>query len=691
MADNVKSRLKKYKWPVLVLDGHGTPPYGYTINKANKTIDPNPEMLDALEVAKLFMKQGMPLREVSAWIESYTGKGYSHMGLKKRIERDNKMYAGWDKNPPVDDFPAWVSSTEDYGDGKLYYPRPVKVDLKSRRNSPTVKDKLKKAKTAEEKKVIREENQISEAKKKLNSAKTRLRKLVQKNPEVVSTFKGSQKDLWEEIVETEGLNQDGTPQEIPETKEIIFQPNEGPQTEFLASTEDVIFYGGAKGGGKSYALLADPLRYCGNGNFRALITRRTTPELRDLIRNSKNLYPKAYPGARFLKNEKVSEFPSGAAIEFGHCETDEDAERYRGNSFTWIGIDELPQYSTPAPFDSLMSCLRSTDPTLPVSMRCTGNPGNIGSAWVKEKFIDAAPSNTTFYWESKVTNPRTKETKIVRKSVKYIPATVYDNPYLLQDDSYLASLALLPEVKRKQMLEGNWDIIAEGAFPEFDRSTHVIEPFEIPSNWLTFRAADWGFKSPFCVLWFAVDFDDNIYVFHEWYDKGIYDVDWAKKIADYEISNKIYAEYGVIDGSVRSERGKMGEDSFTAINRVLRENRVARFKPADRGPGSRREGMKAVQRRLALQETGRLYDNGDPEKQPTLFIFNSCKDLIRTLPALQTDKTDPEVVAKKNSEDHAYDALQYGIRSYRSNSQKQRFTFNTVPQTHTPVDSTFGY
>ena len=84
-------------------------------------------------------------------------------------------------------------------------------------------------------------------------------------------------------------------------------------------------------------------------------------------------------------------------------------------------------------------------------------------------------------------------------------------------DNYLASLALLPEIKRKQLLEGNWDVIEAGAFPDFDRSIHVIEPFKIPGAWKTFRAADWGFASPFCILWMAVDFDDNVYVFREWY------------------------------------------------------------------------------------------------------------------------------------------------------------------------------
>ena len=151
-----------------------------------------------------------------------------------------------------------------------------------------------------------------------------------------------------------------------EKQKVVFKPNTGPQTEFLASSEREVFYGGARGGGKSYAMLVDPLRYCHRQSHRALLLRRTMPELRDLINHSQRLYAKAYPGAKWREQEKEWRFPSGAKIEFGYAENMTDALRYQGQSYTWIGIDELPQYPSPDIYNFLRSSLRSVDIGLPV-------------------------------------------------------------------------------------------------------------------------------------------------------------------------------------------------------------------------------------------------------------------------------------------------------------------------------------
>ena len=121
---------------------------------------------------------------------------------------------------------------------------------------------------------------------------------------------------------------------------VIFEPNKGPQTEFLASSEREVFYGGARGGGKSYAMLIDPLRYCDKTHHRGLLLRRSMPELRDMINHSQRLYGQAYPGAKWREQEKEWRFPSGARIEFGYAENLTDVLRYQGQSYTWIGIDE---------------------------------------------------------------------------------------------------------------------------------------------------------------------------------------------------------------------------------------------------------------------------------------------------------------------------------------------------------------
>lgn len=162
----------------------------------------------------------------------------------------------------------------------------------------------------------------------------------------------------------------------------------------------------------SYALLADPMRYFHHPKFSGLLVRRTMPELRDLIHESRQLYGRVFPKAQFKVQESTWHFPSGARLEFGYAENDVDAERYRGRQYCWIGIDELPQFPTPDVYNLLKSSNRTAAPDLPTYMRATGNPmGGTGSKWVKEKFIDPAPFNTTFYEESEFINPLTKEKK----------------------------------------------------------------------------------------------------------------------------------------------------------------------------------------------------------------------------------------------------------------------------------------
>lgn len=675
-------RIVKHKWPVLEATNPGKPPFGYLVNDRRTTWTPIPEALDALEVAKDLLSEGISTRECAEWLANYTGHPLSHQGFIKRIKRDNKFYQGWSKsshNRPSDT--KWVSSKGDYGDSKLHWPesKPKAVPQNKGRRK---RQELLRGKTPEEREIIRHTHNITEAKRLLTRNQKQLKaKLKDNSNEELTKLLPS--NLVEELQSEE-------PVEVKQ--DIIFQPHPGPQTDFLASTEDVIFYGGAKGGGKSYALIADPVRYFGMPKFKGLILRRTNSELKDLIKNSKELYEKAWPGSTYHKTDKLWTFPSGATMEFGFCETEDDAERYRGIQYHWVGVDEIPQYAHRGPFDALMSCIRSADPGYPTQFRCTGNPGNIGSQWVKELFIDPSPPNTTFWREAEIKNPVTGETRIVRKSYKYIPATVYDNPSLLQDDSYLATLAMLPEIKRKQMLEGNWDISAGGAFPEFDRSIHVIKPFDIPSNWMTFRSADWGYSSPFCLLHFAVDFDDNLYVFREWYDQGIYDDTWAEEIARIETDERIYCEHGVIDGSISTSRGSRADDSFDVINKILAKYRLVKFKKADRSPGSRKEGKLAVHRMLALKETGRRFEDGTPETAPSLFIFDTCVNLIRTLPILLEDPKNPELVLKKNSDDHCFDALQYGIRSFKSNARRKFSAMDKITTKRPlPADPVFGY
>jgi len=538
-------------------------------------------------------------------------------------------------------------------------PKPKSLGRK-RKNSlnATLTVKEKKARKSATDMLREKKKELERAQKNFWATKNRLKELDE-------VFDGKKQLIEEDKIDEASPNI----KDALKDKEVIFEPNEGPQTEFLASSEREVFYGGARGGGKSYAMLVDPLRYCHKQKHRALLIRRTMPELRDLINHSQQLYPKAYPGAKWREQEKEWKFPSGARIEFGYAENLTDVLRYQGQSYTWIGIDELPQYPNEDIYNFLRSSLRSVDPEIPVYMRATGNPGNVGSMWVKEMFVDPAPANTKFEIEIKTPVGVKKITR------RYIPAKLQDNPYLMQTDDYYAMLASLPEVQRKQFLEGNWEAFEDSSFPEFNKDIHVVKPFDIPRNWMRFRAADWGYSSPACCLWFAIDFDNNIFVYRELYTQKITADIFARKVLEAEYGEHI--RYGVLDSSTWARRGDIGP---SIAETMIQEG--CRWRPSDRSPKSRVAGKLELHKRLRPNET---------TGYPTMFFFENCTNLVRTLPMLPVDKNNPEDV-DTHAEDHAYDALRYGCMS-RPMHPATRTNNYRVGQTvdFKPADKVFGY
>jgi len=504
---------------------------------------------------------------------------------------------------------------------------------------------------------------VAQAEQTLRSAKQAAENTKKKLLTINKALTGKETQLLtEDIIESAPK----TIQEHVKSQEVIFKPNGGPQTEFLAASEREVFYGGARGGGKSYAMLVDPLRYCSRPHHRALLIRRTMPELRDLISKSQLLYSKAYPGAKWREQEKEWRFPSGAKIEFGYAENMTDVLRYQGQSYTWIGIDELPQYPSPDIYNFLRSSLRSVDKDIPVYLRATGNPGNIGSQWVKEMFVDPAEPNSAF--EIKIDTPVGVKT-ITRR---FIPAKLQDNPYLMQTDDYYAMLASLPDIQRKQFLDGDWDAYEDSAFPEFSKTTHVVEPFEIPKGWYKFRAADWGYSSPACVLWFAVDYNNNLWLYRELYTSKVTADIFARQVLELEAGE--YIQYGVLDSSTWAKRGDVGP---SIAETMIQQG--CRWRQSDRSPKSRISGKLEIHKRLLIND-----------KEPGLRIFKNCRNLIRTISTLPTDKKNPEDV-DTNAEDHAYDALRYGCMSRPMHPKyAQRFKPLFTPE-FKPADNKFGY
>ena len=531
------------------------------------------------------------------------------------------------------------------------------------------------AKRAAQKKVAVANKKIEQAKNKQKRAQASAKKARDNLRKMEKVSKGKAA-LTETDLKT-------APKPVRELYEenVAFRANPGPQEEFLAAPERDVLYGGAAGGGKSFAVLVDGLRYIHRPAHRVLILRKTLKELRELISASKTLYRRAFPDAKYSETKNIWTFPSGATLEFGYLDRDDDVEQYQGQAFSYIAIDEITHYATPYVWIYLRSRLRTTDPEITTYMRCTANPGSTGSWWVKKMYIDPAPPNTPFdAIDIETGEVLKKKDGSPAFQCRFIPARLTDNPYLMQDDAYESMLYSLPEVERRRLLEGDWDVADGAAFTEFSREKHVIEPFDIPRSWTRIRAADYGYASPACVLWGAVDFDGNIYIYREFYGKGYTAERLAEIIIELEAGDPPMQDY-ILDSSCWNKTGVTGPSIADQMEEV-----GVQWRPANRagstGTGTVRiSGKQEVHRRLqATKEDGR-----------GLKIFKTCTNLIRTLPILPLSKTNSEDVDTK-AEDHAYDALRYMFDS-RPDAARDlvyEFRMQNARKGPEPLDDIFG-
>ena len=410
------------------------------------------------------------------------------------------------------------------------------------------------------------------------------------------------------------------------------------QALFLRATSKYVGFGGARGGGKSWAVRAKAillaLRYPG---IRVMIVRRTYPELTS---NHIQIMRADLVGvAKYNDKDKQLRFGNGSMINFQYCSNDADLDRVQGIEIDVLFIDEAEHF-TEYQIKAFSACVRGAN-TYPKRIYCTMNPGGVGHAYLKRVFVDRRFEDGE--------NP---------DDYTFIQSLVTDNDALMRSNpDYIHQLEALPPKLREAWLHGNWDIY-EGQFfetftdrPEhyIDRQyTHVIEPFEIDDSYVIYRCFDWGYNKPFACEWFAYK-DDVLYNILELYgctktpNEG---VKWTPKQVFEEI-HRIECEHrwlrgrkviGVADPAI------WNAESGESIAETAAKNLVY-FAPGD---NTRLAGWMQMQYRLAFDDNG----------FPMIYFFKTCKGAIRTLPLLMYDEHRPEDL-DTTGEDHIADAIRY--------------------------------
>ena len=467
------------------------------------------------------------------------------------------------------------------------------------------------------------------------------------------------------------------------TRNVIWTP-QPRQARFLARPEYEALYGGAAGGGKSWALLMWVLEPYQIKSYQGLILRKTIPELEELITVSHDLYPKIVPGCRWNENKKVWVFPSGARVYFGSMHHPKDRIKWQGKSFSRIGFDEGTHFLY-EDYMFMMSRNRPKGAPIPSMMRIATNPGGIGHGWVLGRFIANRLPEQSYVSKIEVAG------KIYLRHKVFIPATVFDNPALLANDpNYVAALGMLPEAMRDAMLMGDWTTFNGQAFTEWRNDpagaktrqwTHVIEPFKPDAAWRMWRCFDFGYAKPFSVHWYAMDHDGRMYVVRELYgctgtpNEG---VKWHPRQIAKEIARIEQEEFkdrkimGVADPSIWD--ASRGESVAASM-----EREGIFWSPGD---NERIPGKMQVHYRLSFDEEG----------HPMLYVFSTCRHLIRTLPNLVYDQTNVEDI-DSDGEDHAYDDLRYMMMEHPIPARKHHTplipAFDPLKQFEPPQRPTF--
>ena len=456
------------------------------------------------------------------------------------------------------------------------------------------------------------------------------------------------------------------------------------QSEAFLSPATEILYGGAAAGGKSYLMRAKAIAVCvGVPGAQVFLVRKN---LSDLNRNHiesnggfrELLAPWIRCGAARITGGGPWEisFVNGSKIWMDQVERYSDVvTKYQGAEITLLLPDELTQLEERV-YRYLRARVRLGGLGVPPEWEgrlpqvlASANPGGVGHNWVKATWISPQPAGEI--WE-----PPPDEGGMSRQ---FIPAKLKDNPTALANDpDYVKRLQGLgdPALVRA-MLEGDWDIVAGGMFDDvWSERSHVLNPFSIPDTWLVDRSFDWGSAKPFSVGWWAESDDSpaklgdgvernfpkgTLFRIAEWYGWNGRSNEGCRMV-DSEIAAGILRRETELGIAGRVKAGPADSSIFDEVNAdspaAIQQRHGVRWERADKGPGSRKRGWEALRRRLKASLEPRM-------EEPGLFVFDTCRHFIRTVPVLPRDERDRDDV-DTNSEDHIGDETRYRVQHKRN-------------------------
>lgn len=434
--------------------------------------------------------------------------------------------------------------------------------------------------------------------------------------------------------------------------QVVWRPGSKPQRALLACPVFEVFFGGARGGGKTDGVLGEWAQHASEygANAIGLMVRRARIQLTETFERAKVLFLPI--GAKFTEQPMRCIMPNGARLNFAYLERDADADNYQGHSYTRVYVEEAGTFPSSAPIMKLMATLRS-GAGVPCRMRLTGNPGGPGHQWVKARYVDPAPAGFEIIKD---------ETSGLERV--YIPSRVTDNTFL--GDDYVAKLQLVGNATLvRAWLAGDFSVVAGAFFDDWETERHVIKPFAIPATWTKFGSFDWGSAKPFAMQWWAVSDgnplpDGRIYprgaivLYREWYgaqrDKsGATVPNVGLRLTTEQIAAGIAMREGRENIAYRvADPACWKADGGPSQAEVMWDTHKVLLRRAD---NSRITGWSQMRDRMAGQDG-----------EPMLYVFSTCYDFIRTVPSLQHDPNKPEDL-DSDGEDHSGDSARYGCMS----------------------------